>query len=117
MYTIITIFKVCSHIVAAIRKESLSAREEWECRLAGFTDAIATLNQATRNSVATTPSEAASDTYCFEMLSMVLALSGSSVGRLHLAQQHGLLSDLMGLLHTGSPRVQRQVLRPMLMSV
>ena len=51
-----------------------------------------------------------SDAYCFELLSMVLALSGSSVGRKYLAQQHpGLLKDLAALLHAGTPRVQRQV--------
>ncbi|GLH12991.1 Putative inhibitor of type v adenylyl cyclase/neuronal presynaptic protein highwire/pam/rpm-1, partial [Gryllus bimaculatus] len=49
------------------------------------------------------------DTYCFEMLSMVLALSGSAVGRAYLAHQHALLRDLLSLLHTGSARVQRQV--------
>lgn len=51
----------------------------------------------------------APDVYCFEMLSMVLALSGSAVGRSYLSNQHGLLKDLLTLLHTGSDRVQRQV--------
>lgn len=41
---------------------------------------------------------------------MVLALSGSSVGRVYLSYQFGLLSDLFSLLHTGSARVQRQVI-------
>ena len=50
-----------------------------------------------------------SDAYCFELLSMVLALSGSAVGRQYLAQQHTLMLDLLTLLHTASPRVQRQV--------
>ena len=50
-----------------------------------------------------------SDMFCFELLSMVLALSGSGVGRAYLAQQHRLLKDLFSLLHTASPRVQRQV--------
>ena len=40
---------------------------------------------------------------------MVLALSGSGVGRKYLAQQLSLLQDLLTLLHTASPRVQRQV--------
>lgn len=40
---------------------------------------------------------------------MVLALSGSTVGRSYLSNQHGLLRDLLSLLHTGSDRVQRQV--------
>jgi E3 ubiquitin-protein ligase MYCBP2 len=45
------------------------------------------------------------------MLSMVLALSGSSVGRRYLSQQSDLLLDLFSLLHTaGSARVQRQVI-------
>lgn len=49
------------------------------------------------------------DAYCFELLSMVLALSGSGVGRTYLAQQYPLLQDLFSLLHTGTPRIQRQV--------
>ena len=44
------------------------------------------------------------------MLSMVLALSGSTVGRQYLALQNDLLLDLFSLLHTGSARVQRQVI-------
>ena len=40
---------------------------------------------------------------------MVLALSGSGVGRTYLAQQYPLLQDLFSLLHTGTPRIQRQV--------
>ena len=73
-----------------------------------------------------------SDTYCFEVLSMVLALSGSNVGRTYLAHQYSLLQgrfaaqlhsnftkkvinfnfslDLLSLLHTGSARVQRAVI-------
>lgn len=43
------------------------------------------------------------------MLSMVLALSGSTVGRQYLALQNELLLDLFSLLHTASARVQRQV--------
>lgn len=54
--------------------------------------------------------EIPSDAYCFEMLSMVLALSGSTVGRQYLALQNDLLLDLFSLLHTGSARVQRQVI-------
>ncbi|KAG0697765.1 E3 ubiquitin-protein ligase MYCBP2 [Chionoecetes opilio] len=93
--------QVCSHIVQAIRKETVRAREEWESSLSCET--LGTPG---------TPEEghhSAPDTYCFEMLSMVLALSGSAVGRAHLAQQDHLLRHLLSLLHTGSARVQRQV--------
>ncbi|XP_062580615.1 E3 ubiquitin-protein ligase MYCBP2-like [Saccostrea cucullata] len=87
--------QVCSHIVQGIRKESTKIREEWEASL---------LNP---NHIQQTGDQ---DVYCFELLSMVLALSGSSVGRAYLAQQYPLLQDLFSLLHTGTPRVQRQVI-------
>ncbi|KAI1288150.1 E3 ubiquitin-protein ligase MYCBP2 [Halotydeus destructor] len=90
--------QVCSHIVQAIRVESVRLREEWECRL------------CSKNSVLHSNKEMPSDAYCFEMLSMVLALSGSAIGRQYLAQKDDLLSDLFSLLHTGSARVQRQVI-------
>lgn len=93
--------QVCAHIVQAIRKETVRAREEWEsglsCRIVG--------TPGTPEEVQHNPS----DIYCFEMLSMVLALSGSAVGRAHLSQQDHLLRHLLSLLHTGSARVQRQV--------
>lgn len=50
------------------------------------------------------------DSYCFEMLCMVSALSGSDVGRSYLAQQYDLISDLLTLLHVGTARLQRQVI-------
>ena len=89
------------HIVQAIRKETERVRDEWElqlCSANGLSNSGYS-QDVTKNS----------DTYCFEMLSMVLALSGSSVGRAYLSHQGGLLGDLLSLLHTGSARVQRQV--------
>ena len=92
--------QVCAHIVQAIKKEAARFRDEWEALLcSGETPPP---GQATAADT--------TDTYCFEMLSMVLALSGSSVGRSYLAQQFGLLKDLLALLHTGSGRIQRQVI-------
>lgn len=88
--------QVCSHIVQGIRKESTKIREEWEASLINPNH----IPQASSDQ----------DVYCFELLSMVLALSGSSVGRAYLAQQYPLLQDLFSLLHTGTPRVQRQVI-------
>ncbi|XP_058807986.1 E3 ubiquitin-protein ligase MYCBP2-like [Phymastichus coffea] len=94
--------QVCAHIVQAIRKETIRLREEWETLLCSPTPV---------NSVTSDNSDLpkAADTYCFEMLSMVLALSGSSVGRNYLSHQSPLLKDILSLLHTGSARVQRQV--------
>ncbi|XP_035719406.1 E3 ubiquitin-protein ligase MYCBP2-like isoform X2 [Vespa mandarinia] len=94
--------QVCTHIVQAIQKETIRLREEWETLLCSPTPA---------NSLISDNSDLpkTADTYCFEMLSMVLALSGSSVGQYYLSYQYGLLKDLLSLLHTGSARVQRQV--------
>lgn len=88
---------MCTHIVDAIRKEAAVMREEWENSVCK--------NDTLSNNGTVTPS----DSYCFEMLSMVSALSGSNVGRSYLADQHDLLLNLLSLLHTGSARVQRQV--------
>lgn len=86
------------HIVQAIRKETERIFAEWEINL-GTSQSSNHSDQSGKNS----------DTYCFEMLSMVLALSGSSVGRTYLSHQGGLLADVLKLLHIGSARVQRQV--------
>ena len=79
--------QVCAHILQAIRKETVRVHDAWE---------LAKINEL-------------SDNYCFELLNLVLALSGSAVGCAFVAQQLCLLEDLLTLLHTSSPRVQRQV--------
>nr|XP_049693135.1 E3 ubiquitin-protein ligase MYCBP2 isoform X3 [Helicoverpa armigera] len=88
--------QVMSHIVAAIGCEAARVRDDWETALlcAGAPERVAQPQ----------------DNYCFEMLSLLLALSGSAVGRAHLAQRTELLRDLLALLHAGSERVQRQVI-------
>ena len=95
--------QVCSHIVQAINKEAARLRDEWEVALcsSGIQAAVSNFDPA---------AGVTSDTYCFEMLSLVLALSGSAVGRSHLASQYGLIKDLLTLLHTASGRIQRQVI-------
>ena len=90
--------QVCSHIVTAIAKEASCLRDEWELSLCTGVGSV-DLEQVSK----------LSDTYCFEMLSMVLALSGSKVGRVYLSQQYSLIKDMVSFLHTGSARVQRAV--------
>lgn len=108
--------QVIVHIVYAIRKETLRAKDEWETMnaVATFTSRgmvvdVQPLISSEHKSESASENSRAPDVYCFEMLSMVLALSGSAVGRSYLSNQHGLLKDLLTLLHTGSDRVQRQV--------
>lgn len=91
-----------NHFTQVIRKETVRFREEWETLLCSPTPVNSLLSD-------NSDMHKAADTYCFEMLSMVLALSGSAVGRNYLSHQYGLLKDLLSLLHTGSARVQRQV--------
>lgn len=50
-----------------------------------------------------------SDTYCYELLSMLLGLSQSERGCAFLAEQEMLLQDLFTLLHIASVRIQFQV--------
>lgn len=108
--------QVIVHIVYAIRKETLRAKDEWEALNAAATYSsrgiivdMPPLITSEHKSESASENSRAPDVYCFEMLSMVLALSGSAVGRSYLSNQHGLLKDLLTLLHTGSDRVQRQV--------
>ncbi|CAK1554738.1 unnamed protein product [Leptosia nina] len=96
--------QVMSHIVCAIGCEASRVRDDWETALlcaeaVDRTDEEAQPRQSHQQ-----------DNYCFEMLSLLLALSGSVAGRSHLAQRTELLTDLLALLHTGSERVQRQVI-------
>ena len=87
---------IFSFSVGAIKREAGRLRDDWEVNLCS-------------GGMASTP-EASTDTYCFEMMSLVLALSGSSVGRTHLASQYAFVKDLLTLLHTATGRIQRQVI-------
>lgn len=49
------------------------------------------------------------DSYCMELLSMLLSLSGSASGAAYLAQQMELLEALVTLLHTTTDAVQLEV--------
>eukprot|EP00094_Tigriopus_californicus_P010528 TCALIF_10156-PA protein Name:"Similar to MYCBP2 E3 ubiquitin-protein ligase MYCBP2 (Homo sapiens)" AED:0.02 eAED:0.04 QI:14/0.77/0.5/1/0.88/0.8/10/0/4914 len=92
--------QVCSHILLAIKKETAKFRAHWERSLCsgGKTTPLGEDHSTLK------------DTYCFEMLSMVLSLSCSGLGRGHLAQQDGLIQDVVSLLHIGSARIQKIVI-------
>jgi RCR-type E3 ubiquitin transferase len=94
------------HIVHSIRKEAEKSKEDWELHVSTIS-ASNIIKSSMSCSETALPKQ--NDVYCFEMLSMVSALSGSSVGRSYLSHQIELIKDLLTLLHTGSERVQRQV--------
>ncbi|CAK1588084.1 unnamed protein product [Parnassius mnemosyne] len=124
--------QVMTHIVCAIRCEATRVRDDWEtaflCADAAEKTERSEQTERTERAEQTEqpeqPEQAEQaerfegsllppppqDNYCFEMLSLLLALSGSAVGRAHLAQSIELLTNLLSLLHTGSERVQRQVI-------
>ena len=101
--------QVCNHIVQGIQKEAAKMREEWEHSLAILEQQQDQASDLTSTLPASGEVLHGPDLYCFELVSMVVALSGSSVGRKYLAQQHTLIRDLFSLLHTATPRIQRQV--------
>ena len=92
--------QVCAHIVNSIRVETARVRSSWQQQ---------TLMTGVDDTGDAAVTVSASDSYCFELLSLLLALSGSSVGRRYVSQQNSLIEDLVCLLHTASPRVQRQI--------
>lgn len=89
--------QVCSHFVREIHSESSKTFEEWESSLLSGGEI-----EDERKEI--------NDSYCFEILSLVLALSGSDVGCRYLSKQNELLYDVLTLLHTSSDRVKRQVM-------
>ena len=50
-----------------------------------------------------------SDSYCFELLSMLIGLSQSEVGCSFLSEQDKLVNNLFTLLHVSTLRIQLQV--------
>ena len=82
--------QICDHVMAALAREAARLRDE-------------------QTDPASSTAAVAGDTHCFQMLSMLLSLSGSAVGRQHLSGQRRLVADLLSLLHAGSARCQRQV--------
>ncbi|CAH0402064.1 unnamed protein product [Chilo suppressalis] len=93
------------HKLTSLQRQAARVRDDWETVLL-CAEAAERHDETLRPTV----HAHAQDNYCFEMLSLLLALSGSAVGCAHLAQRTELLADLLALLHTGSERVQRQVI-------
>ncbi|ODN02467.1 E3 ubiquitin-protein ligase MYCBP2 [Orchesella cincta] len=97
--------QVCSHIVSAIHREAIKIKEEFDSHING--SVLEATNENVRLILGEKPK--IPDRYCFEMLTLVLALADHKLGRNYLSQQSNLIQDLMQLFHAGTPRIQRQV--------
>ena len=86
-------------------------REEWEVWLTRAPPPkLARQGSSVVAEVAVTGREGgSSDTYCFELLSMLGGLSQSEIGCGFLSQQDTLVQDLFSLLHISTSRMQLKV--------
>lgn len=110
--------QVCLHIIDSVHSEATRMREEWETAIsqspAPPPPPQRTLSrQASSHDASSDPTfkGKATDTYCYELLSMLGGLSQSEPGCKFLVEQTRLLQDLLSLLHTSTTRLQLQVLQ------
>ena len=99
------------HVIDSVHTEMVRMKEEWE---AAFNKPPTPPKAAKQVSVQEPSSSDSSerqdsDSYCFELLSMLLGLSQSEVGCGFLSEQDKLVHDLFTLLHVASLRIQLQV--------
>ena len=97
-----------SQIVHSVHTEMERIKEEWEAAVSKPAPPKLA-RQPSSKSLGTEAVPEVSDTYCYELLSMLFGLSQSDVGCAFLAEQEKLVQDLFTLLHTSSERVQLQV--------
>ena len=84
-------------------------KDEWEVTCIKFPSSVPSKKISMGLSSVALSEDQDSDTYCYELLSMLLGLSQSDVGCGFLSEQSILVSDLFTLLHVASLRIQLQV--------
>ena len=96
------------HIIQSVHTEMECMKEEWEAAVSK----PAPPKPSRQTSIEPALAEAvgkSSDTYCYELLSMLIGLSQSDMGCAFLAEQEKLVQDLFTMLHTATTRIQLQV--------
>lgn len=83
-------------------------KDEWEVACSKPPPSKLPKQISMERSTATLSEDQDSDTYCYELLSMLLGLSQSDVGCAFLSEQSKLVLDLFTLLHVASLRIQLQ---------
>ena len=105
--------QVCGHVIQSVHSEVERMREEWETRLSrGPPPKLTRQGSSVVAEMPTAEGEGgSSETYCFELLSMLVGLSQSEIGCRFLSQQEKLVQDLFSLLHVSTARMQLQVIQ------
>ena len=112
------------HLIDSVHTETTRMKEEWEnsCNKAQATPPTPSKPAAAAAAVAGVAGVSGGgsssgkqdmeqqelDSYCFELLSMLLGLSQSEVGCAFLSEQDKLVHDLFTLLHVATVRIQMQ---------
>lgn len=98
------------HVIQSVHTEVERMREEWEAVVAKGPPPKLTRQGSLVEVTVTEGDGRASDTYCYELLSMLIGLSQSEIGCFSLSQQDKLVQDLFSLLHVATSRMQLQVM-------
>lgn len=97
------------HVIQSVHAEVERMREEWEAKVAKGPPKLARQGSVVEAGGAEGEG-GTSDTYCYELLSMLIGLSQSEIGCGFLSEQKKLVRDLFSLLHVATSRMQLQVL-------
>lgn len=103
------LLQVCAHIIDSVHSETERMREEWEVGLSRPAPAKPARQVSSEPPALESSGSGGSDTYCYELLSMLTGLSQSDLGCSFLSEQERLMQDLFTLLHVATPRIQQQV--------
>ena len=105
---------VCQHVMASVHTEAEKMKKEWETNLKDGPSGGSKV-QLTSRQMSHEPSSGSegkgkgTDTYCYELLTMLSGLSQSELGCTFLTEHEQLVKDLVSLLHTATTRIQLKV--------
>ena len=96
-------------MIQSVHAEVERMREDWEVSVAKGPPQKLARQGSTAHDGGSEGEGRTSDTYCYELLSMLIGLSQSEIGCGFLSQQEKLVQDLFSLLHVATSRMQLQV--------
>ena len=97
------------HIIQSVHTEMERMKEEWEAALNKPPLPPKPARQPSAEPTSAETTGKGSDTYCYELLSMLTGLCQSDLGCAFVCEQQTLLKDLFTLIHVASVRIQLQV--------